>query len=689
MSENWAICVGINNYVNLQPLEFAEQDAEALRDFFKSETGFQAIYHFAENAPPIIGNSAVPISAAPTFGSLMRFLRVRFDEPFLKPSDNFWFFFAGHGRREGNQDFLLPSDADPGNIEQTAIPVSHICERLRRSGADNVILLLDACRNEGARDGQGIGLEHQQGVVTLCSCSPAERSYEIGELKHGAFTYGLLEALRLQGKHNCATVERLDDYLRYRVPEICTQYRRPRQTPYTFVEPIAKRHLILLPEMALPEDLEPIKLDALNAEAEDDLALAEQLWWRVNAVSPTDSQAHEAIKRVALKIARASQAAPSGQSASEIVVPAVASRLISDPLKAQPTGDSVPVTTTRAAPSVTRRQLLLLGAGGVALGTAAGAWYITRKPPFPTIRTEQFKTVTVSSAGELGNWQSRTGEFFTEPLTSQVGLDLAVIPSGQFLMGSPDNEPQRRPSEGPQHPVNIRSFAMGRTALTQAQWRAVLMAVPDKVFLDLPFNPSFFEGDDLPVETISWEHATEFCSRLSQLSRRTYRMPSEAEWEYACRAQTSTPFHYGPTLTPQLANYCGTGGAVCGMNNGKDISSLSYSGTSYASGNYDLGPLGTFAGKTVPVRTFPPNRFGLHEMHGNVWEHCLDTWQPSYMDAMADGEPNGSGPQDLHVLRGGSWSHNPAICRSAYREPIRADLVGWQGRIGLRVVCEL
>jgi formylglycine-generating enzyme required for sulfatase activity len=173
------------------------------------------------------------------------------------------------------------------------------------------------------------------------------------------------------------------------------------------------------------------------------------------------------------------------------------------------------------------------------------------------------------------------------------------------------------------------------------------------------------------------------------LSRRAYRLPSEAEWEYACRAQTSTPFHYGPTLTPQLANYCGTGGAVCGMNNGKDISSLSYSGTSYTNGAYDLGPLGTFAGKTMPVRSFPPNRFGLHEMHGNVWEHCLDTWQPNYIDAMAEGGPNESGPQDLHVLRGGSWSHNPAICRSAYREPIRADLVGWQGRIGLRVVCEL
>jgi formylglycine-generating enzyme required for sulfatase activity/uncharacterized caspase-like protein len=690
MSQNWAICVGINRYVNLQPLEYAERDAEALRDFFNSETGFQSVYHFAENAPPIVGSSAVPISATPTFGSLMRFLRIRFDEPFLKASDNFWFFFAGHGMREGNEDFLLPSDADPGNVTKTAIPVRYVCEQLRRSGADNVILLLDACRNEGARDGQGIGLERQKGVVTLCSCSPAERSYEIGELKHGAFTYGLLEALRLQGKHNCATVERLDDYLRYRVPEICTQYKRPRQTPYTFVEPIAKRHLILLPDMALPEDLEPIKLDALNAEAEDDLALAEQLWWRVNAVSPTDSQAHEAIKRVARKIARGSHSEQSGQPVGETVVPAVASAPMGSALKAQPPViGATPFDDKSSTSTVTRRQLLLLGAGSVALGTTAGAWYISRKPPFPAIRTEQFKTVTVNSIGELGNWQSRTAKFFTESLSTDSGLELAVIPSGQYLMGSPENEPKRRQCEGPQHMVDIRSFAIGRTTITQAQWRAVLMARPDRILRDLPFDPSSFEGDDLPAETISWQQASEFCDRLSDLSGRIYRLPSEAEWEYACRAQTSTPFHFGPTITPELANYCGTGNGVCGVSNGKDISNLSYGKIVYGNGGYDLGPSGEFTGKTMPVRTFPANGFGLYEMHGNVWEYCLDTWQETYPSTASQGEPYVDGDQRWRVLRGGSWSHNPAVCRSAYREPMDANYVGWQGRVGFRVVCEL
>ena len=144
----------------------------------------------------------------------------------------------------------MPIDADPGNVEETAIPVGYITERLRRCGAKNVILLLDACRNEGARDGQGIGSEVHSGMVTIASCSPSERSYEIAELEHGAFTYSLLEGLRLQGETNCATVERLDQHLRFRVPELCTKYRKPRQTPYTHAEPAEKLHLILVPKFA-------------------------------------------------------------------------------------------------------------------------------------------------------------------------------------------------------------------------------------------------------------------------------------------------------------------------------------------------------------------------------------------------------------------------------------------------------
>jgi formylglycine-generating enzyme required for sulfatase activity len=162
----------------------------------------------------------------------------------------------------------------------------------------------------------------------------------------------------------------------------------------------------------------------------------------------------------------------------------------------------------------------------------------------------------------------------------------------------------------------------------------------------------------------------EFCLRLAEITD-DYRLQSEAEWEYACRAGTIGPFHFGPTITPELANYCGTGGAVCGESDGKSIASDVYGDERYESGAYGQGPTGVFRGKTTPPRTFPPNRFGLYDTHGNVWEYCLDVWNANYADVPLDGSASRSGPPDSQrVLRGGSWSHNPAICRSAYRDSI-------------------
>jgi formylglycine-generating enzyme required for sulfatase activity len=184
------------------------------------------------------------------------------------------------------------------------------------------------------------------------------------------------------------------------------------------------------------------------------------------------------------------------------------------------------------------------------------------------------------------------------------------------------------------------------------------------------------------------EPGGKFCLRLTAITGRSYRLPSEAEWEYACRAGTMGPFHFGPTIIPELANYCGTGGAVCGESDGKSVASDVYNDKKYESGAYGEGPTGVFRGKTTPAGTFPPNRFGLYDMHGNVWEYCLDMGSANYADVPVDGSANLSGPADSQrILRGGSWSHNPAICRSAYRDGNAPDFSGWQGRIGFRVVC--
>jgi uncharacterized caspase-like protein len=302
--KNWAITIGINKYKNFRDLRFAVADAEAVRNFFLREIGFEQVYHFSDVAPPIPDDSGFSFEAQPTFGNLWSFLERRFAAPFMASGDNFWLFFAGHGTCQGNRDYLLPSDGDARCMDNLAIPVSHITERLQRCGADNVILLLDACRAVEGRSGQGIGTELQKGVVTFYGCSPEQESYEIEALQQGAFTYSLLEGLRLRSSHqNCATVERLDLHLRYQVPALNRPYHR-QQNPYTRIEPFHKKHLILLPQWASLEDVKTLKIDALEAEANQQFALAEQLWIRVLAASPADRQAIETIKRLALSTQR-------------------------------------------------------------------------------------------------------------------------------------------------------------------------------------------------------------------------------------------------------------------------------------------------------------------------------------------------------------------------------------------------
>jgi formylglycine-generating enzyme required for sulfatase activity len=351
-----------------------------------------------------------------------------------------------------------------------------------------------------------------------------------------------------------------------------------------------------------------------------------------------------------------------------------------------------------AAPSaparLTRRRALGAAAVGVAAVGAAVSTPSIRgllwRPNRPELRRIMFDFATVDAKGARLPDESGAAPVFTEALGSGASLGMVAISSGAFTMGSPNYEPERRPNEGPQRTVTLNRFFIGASAITQAQWAAVVTAHPAKFTHDLQPFPSHFKGQRLPVESVSWRQADEFCRRLAVITERDYRLPTEAEWEYACRAGSAAPFHCGPTITAELANYCGTGGAVCGESGGKSVASDTYDGVTYASGAYGDGPIGSFLGTTTVHGTFPPNRFGLYDMHGNVWEYCLDVASSSYADAPIDGSAYLAGaPDGERILRGGSWSHNPAICRSAYRDSIAPDNPGWLGRIGFRVVCTI
>ncbi|MBE9109851.1 formylglycine-generating enzyme family protein [Nodosilinea sp. LEGE 07298] len=242
----------------------------------------------------------------------------------------------------------------------------------------------------------------------------------------------------------------------------------------------------------------------------------------------------------------------------------------------------------------------------------------------------------------------RTNKAYTDDLGNGVMLTLMLIPGGEFIMGSLEGDPQSSDHERPQRLVKMPPFLIGRYPVTQALWRIVAgYAQEDK---DLELNPSRFKGDDLPVEQVNWHDATEFCQRLSAKTSKNYHLPSEAEWEYACRAETTTAYYFGDQLTDEVANYHNK------------------------------------VGRTTPVGQYLANRWGLHDMHGNVWEWCQDHWHSNYKGAPTNGSAwLEGGDSDLRILRGGSWLFNPWYCRSAYRNNAGPGFRYYLS--GFRVVC--
>ena len=618
MAKNWVIAIGINEYDNLKPLKYAKKDAEAIKAWCEREGGFDrgGIFLFTEDSPPI--PASTPIRTQLTHGRLKRFLQRQFQTPLLNSGDNLWFFFAGHGRRDQDKDYLMLPDSDPGNVRETAVSVDYVTERLRRSGADNVVLLLDACRDEDSRGGLGIGEEEYQGVITFYSCTANQQSWEIDELQQGSFTHTLLEGLRRQGEANCATVERLDEYLRRQVEKINARYGKPRQNPYLKAEPPHKLYFILLEQVATLKDVQPLKYQASLAENRGDLDLAEQLWIRVLGASRGDLDAIEAIKRIARRQSQSS---------------------------------SIPT-----APEPVRQ--------------SEGNRSSTPKPSQENgLKVFNFEIVEVNAKGEQIKKESKQSQYFSQDLGNDITLEMVAIPGGTFTMGTEDEEIERLVKkfdwqyfsrEKHQHQVTLPSFYMGKYPITQAQWQAI--AATAKIDIDLETNPSNFTGNELPVERVTWYQATEFCKRLSRETKQEYRLPSEAEWEYACRAGTTTPFYFGETITGKLANYD-------------------------ASNTYADEPKGEYRKETTPVGQFPPNAFGLYDMHGNVWEWCADTWHDNYDGAPRDGSVwTKNGNDNCSPLRGGSWYVIPDYCRSAYRDDdVRRDIIS--SLIGFRVVC--
>jgi formylglycine-generating enzyme required for sulfatase activity len=262
----------------------------------------------------------------------------------------------------------------------------------------------------------------------------------------------------------------------------------------------------------------------------------------------------------------------------------------------------------------------------------------------------------------------RKGAPAGKPLTNSIGMKLTPIPSGTFLMGSPKDEANRQDNEGPQHEVEItQPFYMGVHTVTQEQYERLMGK-----------NPSWFSsqggGKDkvkkqdarsYPVEQVSWDDAVAFCCKLSGMLEekqlgRVYRLPTEAEWEFACRGGVpSTPFHFGNSLSSTQANF----------NGGRP---------------YGGAAAGPYLERTTAVGSYTANGFGLHDMHGNVWEWCQDWFDVYYYARSPRQDPEGPRAGESRVLRGGSWDDDGWNCRAARRFRYSPGYLG--NDIGFRVV---
>lgn len=273
-----------------------------------------------------------------------------------------------------------------------------------------------------------------------------------------------------------------------------------------------------------------------------------------------------------------------------------------------------------------------------------------KKNRVSSLKTCQFSVITVDKKGEIIQQSKQENRYFTVNLGKGISLDMVVIKGGKFFMGCPHKESRDNQEQKPRHWVILPSFCMGKYPITQAQWEIIMN-----------YNPSYFKGHNRPIESVSWYECLDFCQNLSQDIGIQFTLPSESQWEYACRGiinpeqyrgldgeETYPPFHFGETITSEFANY-----------NSKRT--------------YQQESLGIYRQQTTDVGRFFPNAFGLYDMHGNVWEWCADTWHNNYKNAPTDGSIWLNGDDENSPMRGGSWGAFPAYCRSATRSKVKRN----------------
>jgi len=658
MASNWAIVIGINDYQHHpeRRLNYAVNDAQKMSNFLSNQAGFDV-----ENVIQCLGDEAHRGSSTyPTCSNLLQLLERDLQPKRLGKVDRFWFYFSGHGVSHNGRSYLIPSDCLEDKIERFGLPIDEVIATLRLHQNADIVLILDACRQVLGRKSfdssiveQTISSAKERGITTIFSCDYGQYSYELESLQQGAFTYALIEGLAQYTLPN-----HLETYLRKRVPALNLQHghNRVEQTPRIETKSTFQAFHSLLPDAVTSADIEVLVNRAKEAELEENLETAKELWWQVIEVFQSSDQKREAriaIDRIDKKIARWNSHLYADATSSQ-----AETRQISEAFKASPK----PPTKTQKKTS--ELSTLTTPVVAVQILKHSEQKRVFQIPELIGSKLQEFtfEIVEIDSYGKITSRHTGENQFITEKV-NEVAIEMVVVPGGTFLMGSPGSEGKRYTNERPQHTVTVPAILMSKYPITFSQWKAVASLQPVRQKLKLRPSPRNW-GAKRPVVEVSWHDAIEFCDRLSKETGRIYRLLTEAEWEYACRAGTTTPFHFGQTITYKLANYDGT----C---------------------IYHSEQKGVSRAKTLQVGELKfSNAFGLFDMHGNVWEWCQDHWHESYNGAPINGEAwIDSTDNQNHVIRGGSWRNEPFNCRSSYRFPKSSEQAS--DHIGFRIVRSL
>lgn len=552
------------------------------------------------------------------------------------------FFYAGHGVQSSGRNYLIPVDADiqsEAEVEDSSVDVSLVLNYMDDAQNGLNIVILDACRNNpfarsfrSASDGLA-QVDAPTGTLIAYATAPGRVASD-GTGQNGLYTSELLKQMKVPG------VSVTDMFMRVRA-EVMKQ-TASKQVPWEASSLVGSFYF------TAPKSAGTLSHPA--TESKVDSAAFELSYWETirNSSDPDDFKdylsKYPGGQFVGLAQRRIVVLANAGKNRPE----KTASKITSAPDVKQPASSEA--------------------------GTATNSTGVGAKPPNPLapLRSFDFLTVTLTSSGSVKSRDRKMAYAYLEDLGGGVKLEMVAIPPGEFMMGSSDADVQRAyqdakryddkaemrwfTRETPQHRVRINYwFYAGKFEVTQAQWRAVMGNNPSK----------FKDCDECPVEQVSWNDAVDFCRKLSARTGREYRLPSEAEWEYAARAGGTMPFAFGDTLTPEIVNYDGN---------------YPYANTTK----------GTYRQKTVTAGSLGvANGFGLYDMHGNVWEWCQDWYHESYAAVADDAPTDGSawlsgGEQKYRVLRGGSWRNDATSLRSANRLRLAPD--NRVGNYGFRVV---